>query len=123
MKRILLLTIFVLVFCFESFSQERQSIQDNKIDDYGKMSWKDEAKRLQNSIFIALKEYPDHKVVFIFSYKKNSELKLIKLRQKKILKLFEDNKLSNNRLRFAVGKLTFYGTSIWLVPIELDIPK
>lgn len=123
MKRILLLTIFVLVCCFGGFSQERQSVQDNKIDEYGKMSWKDEAKRLQSSVFIELKKHPDHKAVFLFYYKSNSEMNLIKLRQKKILKMFDDNKLSNNHLRFAVGKIDFYGTSIWLVPIEFDIPK
>lgn len=123
MKRILLITVLALIFCFHAVGQEREPIQDNFVDRYGKITWKYEEERLQSSVFIELKEYPDHKAVFIFSYKNNSELKLIKSRQKKILKMFENNKIPAKRCRFAVGKENHYSTVIWLVPEGADAPN
>lgn len=124
MKRILLLTILVLACCFESFGHERESIQDNIIDDYGKISWKDEQKRLQDNLLVEFANYPEWKAYLIFSYKNKSELKLIKARQQKIQKFFKDNNVPQNRFQLVISrKNTFYGTSIWIIPEEGKIPS
>lgn len=124
MKRILILTIFTLVICFKVFGQERESIQDNNIDGYGKISWKDEQKRLQDNLLVEIAKHPTWKAYLIFYYKNKSELKLIKSRQQKIQKFFKDNNVPQNRFQLVISrKNTFYRTSIWIIPEEEKNPS
>jgi hypothetical protein len=108
--------------CQNSFSESGEvdvsaPIIDRRPDRYGKINWKDEQIRLHNVLLLELGIDPKMKAYFIFYYQKNSELKLIKSRQKNIAKFLQANNIPPNRFQFVMGgKGDVYETQIWLVP-------
>jgi hypothetical protein len=124
-KQILFLTIFILVLCFQVFGQGIQvkTKTDYRIDEYPKITWQEEQERLKRILLVELANHPDRVAYLIFNYQKNSELKLIKSRQKKISKFLQDNKIPQNRFRFVLGaKDSLYRTTIWLIPEGAEPP-
>lgn len=97
-------------------------IQHPPIIRYRKLSWEDEMKWILN-LLVDLENDPESKIHLIFSIKNDSELKLVKSRQKKILALLRENSVSQNRIVMEIFKRNYYETIILIIPEGEDYQK
>ncbi len=92
------------------------------LDDYGRIPWTDEMQRL-DSLRVELVNDPKAKGVLIFSAVGNSDLKSVKNRQKKIIRLFQKYyRIPQSRLIMQVENRGDYNTKLYVIPEGAELP-
>lgn len=89
-----------------------------KMDEYGRLSWKDEKERLKN-VAIETKNDPDSMLILIFFLPSKENLKNFKFRLTRIGKfLTEFQGIDKDRIRFLFKYDDYYGTEIQILPMS-----
>lgn len=94
-----------------------------RIDEYGKLSWRDERIRLET---VANELVNDNKKMAYFIVNTNEKRysQMLKIREAKIRKyLFEKHKISKERIRLVYGGKGNYRTTVWITPIDAVPPQ
>lgn len=100
-----------------------QIIWDPKVDDYVKITWRDEIVRLE-SIANELVNNDKSMAYFIVNTNEKSYSQMLKIREVKIRKyLFEKYKISKKRIRLVCGGKGNYRTTVWIIPIDAMPPQ
>lgn len=98
-------------------------IWDPRIDEYVKLSWRDERLRLE-SVAVELVNNDKSMAYFIVNTNEKRYSQMLKIRETKIRKyLFEKYKISKERIRLVYGGKGNYRTSVWIIPIDAMPPQ
>lgn len=94
-----------------------------RIDEYVKLSWRDERVRLE-SVAVELVNNDKAMAYFIVNTNEKRYSQMLKIRETKIRKyLFEKYKISKERIRLVYGGKGNYRTSVWIIPIDAMPPQ
>lgn len=92
------------------------------LDNYEKLSFKDEKARLAN-VVEEFRKNPDSVIYFLYYYPRNTDFKALQKRLSNIKKFFfEEQKIPPEKIVFVAGGHHGYNTIIYLVPSGAMMP-